>query len=115
MAAPRGPIASLSSIARPEGFDRMLLRAGCELACSIRYPDHHRYTPDDAVEIRTLLSSRAISSFVTTEKDWVKLGECDFGPVIPVRAVLGLDSCGTDILSMIEAIMQKPRPGAAVS
>jgi tetraacyldisaccharide 4'-kinase len=110
-AAPEGTIASLSAIARPDGFDRMLLGAGCRIACSIRYPDHHRYTQDDVRWILSILSARALSTFVTTEKDWVKLAGFDFGAVNACRTVLDLDAGGADILATI----QKPRPGAAVS
>lgn len=108
--APRGRCASLSSIARPQGFDRLLSDAGVDVALSIRYPDHYPYGPADASRIRKVLTGAGISVLVTTEKDWVKLRELEL-PCGCVIARLELDVVGADLLPIIE----KPQASPAAS
>lgn len=69
----RGPIASLSAIGRPEGFEQALLDAGLSLSLAMRYPDHYRYGRDDVEWVFRRLEQNAIDRVVTTEKDWAKL------------------------------------------
>ncbi len=75
-AGPAGrPVASLSSIARPERFDRSLVQLGCDVRLSIRYPDHHDYAREDLTTVQSLIGENGLTELVTTEKDWVKLGD----------------------------------------
>jgi tetraacyldisaccharide 4'-kinase len=66
------PIA-FCAIARPEGFEAMLKDAGCGIADTIFFPDHHRYTMADVDRIVELARSLHATGLVTTEKDAVKL------------------------------------------
>jgi tetraacyldisaccharide 4'-kinase len=67
-----GPVVSLSSLARPERFDRALIARGLNLVLAIRYPDHYRYRTEDLHDIGALVRQRG-ARVVTTEKDWAKL------------------------------------------
>lgn len=71
--ADEGPVAVLSSIARPGGFERLVKRCGCDVRLSIRFPDHFRYRSGDVSTIQRLARSNKIRRLITTEKDWVKL------------------------------------------
>lgn len=61
------------AIARPEGFAAMLHQAGCGVADTIFFPDHHRYTMADIDRIVELAKQLVATGLVTTEKDAVKL------------------------------------------
>jgi len=89
-------VAALSSIARPEHFDASLRDVGLDVALSIRYPDHYRYSGSDVEHIRGLLASRSVAVVVTTEKDWVKLGAVWHPNSDIVVARLSLDLVGAD-------------------
>jgi len=110
-AAPAGPVVSLSSIARPQRFDDVLVASGWDVRLSIRYPDHHRYSESDGGHIESLLRAEGIPAVVTTEKDWVKLRALD-GPVGNVWvARLEMDVAGDDPIERIEK-PQAMRPAA---
>jgi tetraacyldisaccharide 4'-kinase len=96
------PVASLSSIARPQSFDDALTEVGVALALSIRYPDHHRYSAADLQHIQRVLERSGCASIVTTEKDWAKLRErsLPFHSIYVSRLELSIDR--GDILSHIE-------------
>jgi len=102
------PIASLSSIARPQSFDDSLTESGVAPDVSIRYPDHHRYSDADLQHIQRVLERCGCASIVTTEKDWAKLGErsLPFHNVYVSRLELSIDR--GDILSHIERPQGSP-------
>jgi tetraacyldisaccharide 4'-kinase len=66
------PIA-FCAIARPEGFAAMLLEAGCGIAETVAFPDHHRYAMADIERVIEVGVGLKATGFVTTEKDAVKL------------------------------------------
>lgn len=105
--APTAGFASLSSIARPAGFDRLLSRSGASPALSIRYPDHHRYGAGDVQDIARLVGERAPAGVITTEKDWAKLRDIDL-PFDCAVARLELVVFGADGFDPF-GIMEKPQ------
>jgi tetraacyldisaccharide 4'-kinase len=102
--------ATLSSIARPDGFDRSVSEAGVRIALSIRFPDHHIYRRRDLDRIGEAVSAAGVTGVVTTEKDWVKLREWEL-PCACAVARLELVVDDLDILPMIE----KPQAVPAAS
>ncbi len=105
------PAASMSSIARPEGFDKALIEHGVEVALSIRFPDHHRYTIDDLRYARRAAQERGCAAVVTTEKDWAKLCEIKLPFERVFIARLELSTIGVDV----EAHVERPRTPSAAS
>ncbi|UCG53302.1 MAG: tetraacyldisaccharide 4'-kinase [Candidatus Latescibacterota bacterium] len=97
-----GPSASMSSVGRPERFERALLGLGIDLRVSIRLPDHHRYDRSDIDRIERMLSDRGVHQLVVTEKDWVKLRELDRLPGRLWVARLELDIVGEDPVLLCE-------------
>ena len=61
-------------IARPEGFAKMLVEAGCKPVEQIAFRDHHVYSDRDITGLIELAARCGADGFVTTEKDAVKLG-----------------------------------------
>jgi len=107
----RDPVASLSSIARPAAFDRMLERCGCDVRLSIRFPDHFRYRTGDIAAIRRRTALERIRCLVTTEKDWVKLRNFEWRDPEIVIARLELAVQPDAFLEKIK----KPRASLAAS
>jgi tetraacyldisaccharide 4'-kinase len=78
-------------IARPEGFQAMLIDAGCGVVETIAFADHHAYEMRDIERILEVGRGLNATGFVTTEKDNVKLTKEmrerleTLGPVAVVR------------------------------
>ena len=79
------------AIARPEGFQAMLIAAGCGVVDTIVFPDHHAYGMRDMERILELGRQLNATGFVTTQKDNVKLTKtmCErletLGPLMTVE------------------------------
>ncbi len=63
-------VAAFCGLGNPEGFRRTLQTLGVDVPRFTAFPDHHRYSQEDIVALRTTQAT-----LVTTEKDAVKLGE----------------------------------------
>lgn len=70
---PDGPVAAVSAVGRPEGFEEGLVGCGVEIAVAMRWPDHHAYDTHDARRILDGAAAHGANAVVTTGKDWVKL------------------------------------------
>jgi tetraacyldisaccharide 4'-kinase len=68
-----GPVVAFCGIARPEQFFAGLEADGVSLASRVPFPDHHSYTPRDIEKLIATARSKAATSFITTEKDEVRL------------------------------------------
>lgn len=108
--APDEPVAALSAIARPRRFETLLENHGYRLACSFRFPDHHRFAGRDLDAVRDACVSRSLSTVVMTEKDWVKLEEFEWRPLTAVQARLDIELEETGLMDLI----RKPQPEVAV-
>jgi tetraacyldisaccharide 4'-kinase len=94
------------AIARPEGFQSMLIAAGCGVVETIAFDDHHAYSMRDMERILEVARRLNATGFVTTEKDNVKLTKamCDrletLGPVM----VVGLEAEFADADAVVSAL-----------
>ena len=68
-----GPVVAFCGIARPEQFFAGLEGGGVTIASRVPFPDHHRYTPRDIEKLIATAHSKAATSFITTEKDLVRM------------------------------------------
>ena len=64
---------AIAGIARPERFFLELVRDGWDLAGTLPFPDHHRYTARDVAAIARQALAAQATSLVTTEKDLMRL------------------------------------------
>ena len=55
-------------------FFAQLGEAGVQVADTIFFPDHHRYTEQDVSRLLRLKSRASADGFITTEKDLINLG-----------------------------------------
>lgn len=68
-----GRWAALSSVARPDSFERTLATRGAGQIVPFRFPDHHRYSEGEIATVVRRAREAGCTAIVTTEKDAVKL------------------------------------------
>jgi tetraacyldisaccharide 4'-kinase len=68
-----GRVAAFCGIARPDEFFGMLKGQSVEVTVSRAFGDHHRYTDDDVRQLIGEARAKAANTFLTTEKDLVRL------------------------------------------
>lgn len=66
---------ALAAIARFESFTNTLTQLGAQIVGTWGLPDHHRYTPDDILEVQRRARDCNAETILVTEKDAVKLEE----------------------------------------
>lgn len=66
------PVAAISGIASPKGFEDELVRLGAKVMYHKRYADHHRYTQQEIINVINKGIHRGAKIVVTTEKDAVR-------------------------------------------
>lgn len=66
------PVAAISGIASPKGFEDELIRLGAKVLYHKRYADHHRYTQQEIINVINKGIQRGAKIVVTTEKDAVR-------------------------------------------
>jgi tetraacyldisaccharide 4'-kinase len=71
---PMSRVIAFCGIARPEQFFSGLRKLGMELAASIPFFDHHRYTQRDIDRLLRAKAQTGAKGFITTDKDAVNLG-----------------------------------------
>lgn len=67
------PVAALAGIAAPDRFFEDLRRAGCALAATLAFADHHPYSRRDVARVFSRAAAGGAAAVVTTEKDYVRL------------------------------------------
>ena len=79
-----------SAIAHPEEFVKALERKGVAIAATRAWRDHHRFTDADVETLSDMAAKCRAESFLTTQKDIVRLAERQrmrLGHVAPLFAV----------------------------
>ena len=66
------PLIAFAGLGHPSKFFSMLQNLGCDLVETYAFPDHHRYTPDDIMQIVDEAAAKGAQP-VTTAKDAVRL------------------------------------------
>jgi tetraacyldisaccharide 4'-kinase len=69
----RRRVAAFSGIARPERFISDLSNLGIKVVQRFDFPDHHRYEPDEFLNILKSARAAEVEAIVTTEKDAANL------------------------------------------
>jgi tetraacyldisaccharide 4'-kinase len=76
----------LSSLGRPESFERTLRDLGVSIAAPARFPDHHPYRSEDLARVMGRVRAERLAGVVTTEKDAVKI-PADWLKEVPCRVL----------------------------
>ena len=71
---PMSRVVAFCGIARPQQFFSGLRKLGMELADTIAFRDHHRYSQSDVDRLVQIKTRSQAKGFITTEKDAINLG-----------------------------------------
>ncbi len=84
-----GLVAAFCGIARPEQFFSGLADAGIRLGALVAFDDHHPYTRDDLQRLVTAARNADAHTFLTTQKDLIRLGDLTAAlpASVPLQAV----------------------------
>ena len=85
-----GPFFAFCGLGNPDAFFRDLGNWGLAICGQASFPDHHRYTQGDILEVRRAGKRAGASAFVTTEKDAQNLGSLQFEETPVYIAVIDL-------------------------
>lgn len=97
--APSGAVVLASGLGNPLGFEGDARQLGLDLHASLRFPDHHRYTPGD---VAAILRRAAGACVLITAKDAVKLATlwpADGPPCLVLHAVTSLIPADLPVLA----------------
>jgi len=64
-----GPFFAFCGLGNPDAFFRDLRNWGIAVSAQISFPDHHRYTEEDVLQIQLEAKRAGANALVTTEKD----------------------------------------------
>jgi tetraacyldisaccharide-1-P 4'-kinase len=108
-----GPVVAAAGIAHPEQFFGMLREAGYEIAQTIVFADHHRYTAADVTRIGGAARAADAAAVVTTEKDAVRFEPHAPLPFAMHAVAMRLAIDGWDLLTAaIDAAIVRAREAA---
>jgi tetraacyldisaccharide 4'-kinase len=103
-----GRLIAFCGIARPRQFFDALQAAHQEIAGTLAFRDHHRYTQRDIDRLLDLKKQTGAAGFVTTEKDAINLGTLST-QLQPLRTALlriDLESHDTVMAEMLKTLKQ---------
>ncbi|MFC7291093.1 tetraacyldisaccharide 4'-kinase [Hirschia litorea] len=87
-----GKYIAFAGIGRPEKFfDTLKSFPDVEVVEGISFPDHHVYSKGDLSYLRQLARAR-VATLITTEKDYVRLGEDQRGKIHTLNVTISFDS-----------------------
>ncbi len=68
-------IITVTGIANPDSFNKILEEIGCVISKSFIFPDHHSYSEKDLEMVKSYVNSKNGSFIITTQKDFVKINK----------------------------------------
>ncbi len=68
----RTRVVAFSGIGKPQKFFKTLAAAGFEIAKTVSFPDHHRFSDQDLFALARIAAAKK-APLITTEKDYVRL------------------------------------------
>ncbi|MFH1778188.1 MAG: tetraacyldisaccharide 4'-kinase [Candidatus Omnitrophota bacterium] len=73
----------VSGIGNPLSFEQTVSGLGAAVAEKFRFPDHHQYTENDILRVKTVCGNKKIDQIITTLKDWIKI--CDVYGAVDIK------------------------------
>ena len=108
-----GPFFAFCGLGNPDAFFRDLRDWGLSVCGHLSFPDHHRYTEEEVLQIELGAKRAGANAFVTTEKDEQNLSGLRFGHSPVYVSVIDLAvSPEADFKNALDQTLQ-PNTGAA--
>jgi tetraacyldisaccharide 4'-kinase len=109
-----GPFFAFCGLGNPDAFFRDLRDWGLAICGQMVFPDHHRYTEEDVLQIQLGAKRAGANAFVTTEKDEQNLGGAGFDHASVYISVIDLAvSPETDFKNALDQTLQRSAGAAA--
>jgi tetraacyldisaccharide 4'-kinase len=109
-----GPFFAFCGLGNPDAFFRDLRDWGLAICGQMVFPDHHRYTEEDVLQIQLGAKRAGANAFVTTEKDEQNLGGAGFDHAPVYISVIDLAvSPETDFKNALDQTLQRSAGAAA--
>lgn len=107
----RSKILTVTGVADPQGFYRMIHDWEGEIVETLEFPDHHDYSARDWQQINRV--GRLVDLIVTTEKDILKLMHFPFArdKLVALRVTMQVEN-GADLVQAIVARIRQAQSGA---
>ncbi|MEE9143451.1 MAG: tetraacyldisaccharide 4'-kinase [Candidatus Binatia bacterium] len=107
----RRKILTVSGIARPDSFRRMIHDWGGEIVGNMEFPDHHIYSAKDWQRITR--AARSVDLIITTEKDILKLVRFPFAKeqLMALRVGMVVEE-GDSLIQAVEDVIRGRMRGA---
>jgi tetraacyldisaccharide 4'-kinase len=90
-------VAAFCGIGNPAAFWNTLTGVGCRIIGTRAFPDHHAYSASDLAQLAAWARELRAEFLVTTQKDLVKIPQCEMGacPLVALQIdVLVHDTTG---------------------
>ncbi len=84
-------IITVTGIANPYSFNKILKDIGCKVLKSFIFPDHHPYSEKNLEAINRYADSNEVSYIITTQKDFVKINKLKRVPENLIYSRLNLE------------------------
>jgi tetraacyldisaccharide 4'-kinase len=105
---------ALSAIGYPEGFERMLVRAGGTVAGSVRREDHHPWGSREVMRAGEEAAALRCDVIVTTAKDAVRLPKVRLAvPVLVARLDFAFITGGEELAALVAGRAGPPGTGGS--
>lgn len=98
-------VVAFSGIGNPDAYERTLAQVGIEVAESVRFPDHHPYTPEELADLARRRDRAGAAMLVTTRKDVFRMAAPppDLGVlVVGIEFVSGEEALAEAITHAVE-------------
>ena len=104
----RSKILTVTGVADPTGFYRLIHEWEGEIVEALEFPDHHSYTARDWQQINRV--GRLVDLIVTTEKDILKLTRFPFArdKLLALRVAMTVDNGGALVDAIVEKLRRAP-------
>ncbi len=111
----RNDCVAFCGIGNPDSFKNTLAVVGLSVKDMIIFPDHHRYSEADLIEIQDKYEKHKADSIITTEKDAMRLLSIKIPKSFPSKALyfLEIEAVVTDGEKNLHAILDQTIRGAA--
>ena len=82
-----------SGIGDPESFEKTVQSLNLKISNTINFMDHNNYSKSDIKKIRNKFINSGTDVIITTEKDFLKIGETDL-PIYTIPITMNIDERG---------------------
>ena len=97
-------VVAVCGLGNPASFEQSLVACGAEVV-PCRFPDHHRYRPEDWEQAAAVARAHDARFLVTTEKDAVKVDFAPCWPTLVLRSELAVTAGEDHVQTLLTQVV----------